>query len=84
MPRKDALEIVTGRAEFIDDFTVPGMLHGMALRSPFPHANIRKIDTSAAERLPGVKAALTYKNVPGWMARYWTERFAMSAMRLPW
>lgn len=68
IPRKDALEIVTGRAEFIDDFTVPGMLHGKALRSPFPHANIKKIDTSAAERLPGVKAVLTYKNVPDWMA----------------
>ncbi len=65
-PRKDALEIVTGKAEFIDDVKRPGMLYGKVLRSPYPHANILTIDTSSAETLPGVKAVLTYKNVPGW------------------
>jgi CO/xanthine dehydrogenase Mo-binding subunit len=68
MPRKDAREIVTGKAKFIDDFSVPGMLHAKVLRSPFPHANIKSIDISLAEKLSGVKAVLTYKNVPDWMA----------------
>jgi len=65
-PRKDALEIVTGRAEFIDDVKRPGMLYGKVLRSPYPHANIVDIDTTNAEALPGVKAVLTYENVPAW------------------
>jgi len=65
-PRKDALELVTGKAEFIDDVKRPGMLHGKVLRSPYPHASIREIDATAAEALPGVKAVLTYKNVPDW------------------
>ena len=65
-PRKDALEIVTGKAEFIDDVKRPGMLCGKVLRSPYPHANIVDIDTAAARALPGVKAVLTYENVPDW------------------
>ena len=64
--RKDALEIVTGKAEYIDDVRRPGMLHGKALRSPHPHANVLQIDTAKAEALPGVKAVLTYQNVPDW------------------
>jgi xanthine dehydrogenase molybdenum-binding subunit len=65
-PRNDALEIVTGKAEFIDDVKRPAMLYGKVLRSPYPHANILEIDTAKAEALPGVKAVLTHKNVPGW------------------
>jgi CO/xanthine dehydrogenase Mo-binding subunit len=67
-PRKDARDIVTGRAKYIDDMKVPGMLYGRVLRSPYPHANIRAIDTSRAEAFPGVRAVLTYKNVPDWKA----------------
>ena len=66
-PRKDARAIVTGRAQYIDDVKLPGMLYGKVLRSPYPHARIKNIDTSKAEACPGVKAVLTYKNVPGWM-----------------
>ena len=44
-PRKDALEIVTGKAEFIDDLKLPDMLYAKVLRSPLPHAKIRKIET---------------------------------------
>ncbi|MEW6667063.1 MAG: molybdopterin cofactor-binding domain-containing protein [Thermodesulfobacteriota bacterium] len=64
--RKDAAEIVTGTARFIDDIKVPGMLFAKVLRSPHAHANIRRIDTTKAEGLSGVKAVLTYKNVPDW------------------
>jgi CO/xanthine dehydrogenase Mo-binding subunit len=65
-PRKDALEIVTGKARYIDDITMPDMLHGKVLRSPYPHAKIRSIETQRAEALPGVMAVLTYRNVPDW------------------
>ncbi|HNY51428.1 MAG TPA: xanthine dehydrogenase family protein molybdopterin-binding subunit [Smithella sp.] len=66
IPRKDAKEIVTGKAAFFDDIKMPDMLIGKTLRSPYPHANIQSIDTRNAENLPGVKAVLTYKNIPPW------------------
>lgn len=65
-PRKDAREIVTGKAVYLDDLKLPGMLFGKALRSPYPHAMIKAIDTRRAETLAGVAAVLTYKNVPAW------------------
>jgi CO/xanthine dehydrogenase Mo-binding subunit len=65
-PRGDAREIVSGKARYIDDIKLPKMLYGRVLRSPYPHANIKNIDTSKAEAYRGVEAVLTYKNVPGW------------------
>ncbi|MCK4723390.1 MAG: xanthine dehydrogenase family protein molybdopterin-binding subunit [Dehalococcoidia bacterium] len=65
-PRKDARDIVTGRAQYLDDVRLPWMLFGRALRSPHPHANIRNIDVSRAAALRGVHAVLTYKDVPDW------------------
>ena len=63
-PRKEAKEIVTGKATFLDDFSVPHMLHGKTKRSPYPHAKIISIDTSKAEALKGVHAVVTHKNMP--------------------
>jgi len=63
-PRKDAKDVVTGSAMFLDDFSLPRMLHARTKRSPYPHANIVKIDTSAAEALEGVRAIVTHENVP--------------------
>ena len=57
--RPDGLDKVTGQAQFADDFHLPNMLHGKILRSPHAHARIVSIDTSAAEALPGVRAAIT-------------------------
>ena len=51
--------LVTGRAEFIDNVSLPGMVHCAMLRSPYAHARIKSIDTSAAEKLPGVLGVLT-------------------------
>jgi xanthine dehydrogenase molybdenum-binding subunit len=62
--RPDAYDKVTGGKHYPVNFAVPGMLHAKILRSPYPHAKILGIDTSAAEKLPGVKAVLTYKDVP--------------------
>jgi len=57
--RTDAYDKVTGGKGFPVNVRLPGMFHGKLLRSPYPHARIRHIDTSKAERLPGVKAVLT-------------------------
>lgn len=65
--RKDAVEFVTGGAQYIDDLRVPGMLHCKVLRSPHAHANIARIEVEQAERAPGVKAVLTYRNAPNWV-----------------
>jgi xanthine dehydrogenase molybdenum-binding subunit len=62
--RPDALDKVMGGKGYPVNVKLPGMLHGKLLRSPYPHARIRRIDTAAAERLPGVKAVLTPAEVP--------------------
>lgn len=62
--RPDAYEKVRGGKGFPVNVTLPGMLHGKLLRSPYAHARIVKIDASAAEALPGVKAVLLPKDVP--------------------
>src|SRR3954464_7265623 len=61
--RPDGMDKVTGRAQFAADTTMPGMIWGKVLRSPHPHARIRSIDTSKAEKLPGVKAVVTAKDI---------------------
>ncbi len=60
--RVDALQRVTGAAKYTSDIHLPGMLYARVLRSPHPHARIRKIDVSKAMALPGVKAILTHAN----------------------
>src|SRR3954447_1793697 len=62
--KHDGIDKVTGRAKFGADLYLPGMLVGKILRSPHPHARIRSIDTSAAEKLPGVKAVVTRDDFP--------------------
>jgi len=64
-PKKDALLKATGRAEYANDLSMPGMLYGKLLRSPHPHARIVRIDTSRAEALPGVRAVITGRDFPG-------------------
>jgi len=64
IPRLDALEKVTGRAIYTDDLKLPGMLHGVLLRSPVPHARIKRIDVSRARALPGVKDVVCGADTP--------------------
>ncbi|NOZ30080.1 MAG: xanthine dehydrogenase family protein molybdopterin-binding subunit [Chloroflexi bacterium] len=63
-PRVDAQEKVTGEAIFGTDVKLPGMLVGKFLGSPHPHAEIVSIDTSEAEKLPGVHAVITAADLP--------------------
>jgi CO/xanthine dehydrogenase Mo-binding subunit len=60
--RKDALEIVQGKAMFLDDFKLADVLVGKVKESPYPHALIKSIDTSKALALEGVRAILTYED----------------------
>lgn len=62
--RHDGADKVTGRAIYGGDFSLPGMLYANVLRSPHAHARIVSIDTSAAEAMPGVFAAVTAKDLP--------------------
>jgi CO/xanthine dehydrogenase Mo-binding subunit len=71
--RVEGFDKVTGDAKFIADIYLPGMLVGKVLRSPFAHARIRHIDTSKAERLPGVRAVVTAEDT---LKRPWGAFFA--------
>ena len=66
LPRVDAREKVMGQAKYAGDYSLPGMLWCKVVRAPFAHARILNIDTSRAERLPGVKALVTGKDFGGW------------------
>ncbi|WP_340528664.1 xanthine dehydrogenase family protein molybdopterin-binding subunit [Cupriavidus necator] len=62
--RTDLLDKVTGNARYVADMPFPGLLFGKMKRCNLAHAKIRRIDTSRALALPGVKAVLTHENVP--------------------
>lgn len=64
VPKYDAAQKVTGRADYMIDLKLPGMLYGKILRSRYPHAKILKIDTSRAKSLPGVVAVITAADTP--------------------
>jgi 4-hydroxybenzoyl-CoA reductase subunit alpha len=64
LPRSDAWEKVSGKAVYTGDVSLPGMLHGKLLHSPIAHGRILKIDTSEAEKMPGVKAVITGADTP--------------------
>ncbi|MFQ5684570.1 MAG: xanthine dehydrogenase family protein molybdopterin-binding subunit [Candidatus Binatia bacterium] len=63
--RLDGSEKVTGKAVYTGDIELPGMVFGKVLRSPFPHAKLLNVDGHRAERLPGVLAVLTRKDLAG-------------------
>jgi xanthine dehydrogenase molybdenum-binding subunit len=62
--RTDALEKLTGAAKFVADIVTQELLFGKIKRSDVAHARIKRIDPSRALALPGVRAALTYADVP--------------------
>jgi carbon-monoxide dehydrogenase large subunit len=59
LPRKEDARFVRGQGTFVDDISLPGMLHGAVLRSPLAHARIASVDATAARAHPKVKAVLT-------------------------
>ncbi|MDE3113422.1 MAG: xanthine dehydrogenase family protein molybdopterin-binding subunit [Chloroflexota bacterium] len=62
--RMQGMGIVTGRAEYTEHMTMPGMLFARTLRSSYPHAKILNVDTSKAEKIPGVHLILHRGNLP--------------------
>ncbi len=65
LARPDARAKAIGEAVFAADLYFEGMLHAKVLRSEYPHAQIKRIDTSRAKALPGVAAVLTAEDIPG-------------------
>jgi xanthine dehydrogenase molybdenum-binding subunit len=64
-PRYEARELTLGDRPYIDDIVLPEMLHGAVLLSEHPRALVNRIDTAAAEAMPGVIAVVTARDVPG-------------------
>jgi CO/xanthine dehydrogenase Mo-binding subunit len=64
VPRVDALDKAMGRALYSADISLPNMLYGKILRSPYAHAIIRRLDISRAQALKGVKAVVTAADIP--------------------
>lgn len=64
VPQVNAKDKVAGRAQYVGDMKIAGMLHGKVLRSPHPHARIANIDTSRAKALRGVKVVVTGADTP--------------------
>jgi xanthine dehydrogenase YagR molybdenum-binding subunit len=89
--RLDGPDKVTGRARYSYDINRPGMIYGKIVRSPYPHARVVSVDLTAAQKAPGVKAALAWKE-PGTQVMYQgdpvaavaadTEERAIDAARL--
>ena len=63
LKRKEDARFIRGQGNYLDDIRLPGMVHGVVLRSPYAHAKIVSIDTSAALALPGVAAVITAKDL---------------------
>jgi aerobic carbon-monoxide dehydrogenase large subunit len=61
--RREDPRLITGQATYVDDIKIPGMLHMAVLRSPYGHARITRIDTSAARQHPGVVAVYTAEDL---------------------
>ena len=64
IPRPDGPEKVTGKVQYVADIQPKGLLHAKLLRSPHAHARIKRIDTSRAKALAGVRAVLTAADMP--------------------
>src|ERR671918_2281825 len=65
VPRGEGSDKVSGRTVYAADVKLPGLLWAKILRSPQPHARIRRVDISKAEKVPGVRAIITGEDVKG-------------------
>jgi len=64
MPRIDAMDKITGKTKFYADYQLPNSLYGKAVYAPVPHGILKGVDTSEAEKAPGVAFVLTAKDIP--------------------
>ncbi|HWQ17266.1 MAG TPA: glyceraldehyde dehydrogenase subunit alpha [Sulfolobales archaeon] len=63
--RKEDPRLITGRGLYVDDIKLPGMLYAAFVRSPYPHAKIKSIDASRAQKIPGVVGVFTGNDLRG-------------------
>jgi len=63
--RVEDKRFITGKGRYTDDITLPGMTHAYIVRSPYAHARILSVDTSAAEAMEGVVKVFTGKDIAG-------------------
>lgn len=83
VPRVDAFDKVTGAARFTDDLQFgPGLLYGRLVRSPHPHALIKKVDARKALEMPGVKGVVTGEDTPGFIGLYLKDRHTFCTDRV--
>jgi carbon-monoxide dehydrogenase large subunit len=69
VPRLEDDSLLTGLARFVDDIALPAVWHAAFVRSPYPHAAIRGVDSEAARALPGVQAVLTLDDLAPVLAK---------------
>lgn len=77
-PRSDAINKVTGAAEYVDDIRLPRMLYAKCVRSPHAHAKILSVDTIKAWEIPGVRAVITGEEYPNRAGLYLEDRYFMA------
>ena len=77
VPRPEGPDKAAGKALYVQDLQRPGMLYGKIKFSAHPHARILNIDTSKAEKLPGVKAVITAYNTPEIRIGFMRDNFAL-------
>ena len=63
IPRLELNRLLSGRGRYIDDITLPRMLHACFVRSPHPHATLVSLEVAAAQRAPGVAAVFTAADI---------------------
>jgi len=84
MPQYDSFLKVTGTATYAFDVELPGMLHAKLVTSPHAHAKIVKIDTSKAEKVPGVVAVATGQEFPYRLGIYVGDRDVLAIDKVRW
>ncbi|HEX5855247.1 MAG TPA: molybdopterin cofactor-binding domain-containing protein, partial [Thermoanaerobaculia bacterium] len=83
MKRKEDPRFIRGQGNFVDDVTLPGMLHMDIVRSPFAHAKLKKIDTARALKVPGVLAVITGETLAGFKLHWMPTLMSDTQMVLP-
>ncbi|SCY73516.1 xanthine dehydrogenase family protein molybdopterin-binding subunit [Alkaliphilus peptidifermentans] len=80
--RVDGIRKVTGALKYVDDIKLSRMLYAAVKRSPYPHAKLLKVDISKAEKLPGVKAVITGKDVANRVGLYLEDKTFLATDRI--
>ena len=83
-PKINGRDFVTGKHQYTSDFSLPGMLHGKILRPSAFRATLKWLDTSAAEKIPGVKVVHDANFVGVTALDVWTATKALKAIRAEW